>query len=636
MCTRLLFASLFVAAPAWANDGSASYSHLGQAGIDSDGDGIDDDIDIEPCDSAISARMFMPADRTWGMLMYEDNWPAEGDFDFNDAVLAYHHELNYNSSGRLTGMYTRFRVMAVGALNQNGLALRLPGVPTSSVAYIEIKVAGRHHIVEPRPEEPDVVLDLVEDLHTLFGTEVSREFVNTDPALARRPYAEIRVRIQFAPGVPLPASESPFDVFIFDRTRGTEVHLPQYRGTQAMDAGLVGTDADGTSATRAFVNRRGIPFALHLPEVALYPKEYVSIAELYPEIARFGQSAGAEARDFFRHPADPGLSVGIVSPGSFPGEAYVYRGCYTPEPGVCGAAAETGAVATPSAELCAFGTPSGVSTDRNTAFHWWVCQGNYTVPAFCDAPIWSCEPATTEGCTIPNGAGVRTCNGSGTGHGICQPTSCNPGYRSNGTACEPQLCTPATARACAINDGAGLETCNTDGSAFGGCVVERCDTGFVVSGNQCVAAPTEAVVGTNEVIRRGGFGWRCDRWDGRMCVRNFLSIPGSAIVRSPSCGAPETDELRPVWYGDAAVQCQTICWVATGSGSVQASSTSTGERGNYTNWLYHGWSVAPSCDAHGREYNELRSPATGQTEVWSFDRDWLRNGYFSGCDCAGW
>ena len=49
------------------------------------------------------------------MMMFEDLWPSNGDFDFNDTVIAYNYELIYGSLQNLTAIRATFDVVALGA-----------------------------------------------------------------------------------------------------------------------------------------------------------------------------------------------------------------------------------------------------------------------------------------------------------------------------------------------------------------------------------------------------------------------------------------------------------------------------------------------------------------------------------------
>ena len=455
----------------------------GQPGVESDGDGINDDVDAEPCNVRVSAKSYEPGDRSWGMLLFEDRWPDKGDFDFNDLVLAYNEILDYDSANVLTGLRVDLRVVAVGARYTNGLALRIPGAPKSSVTFMKLDIGGVAQNVAMRAAETDVVIDLTQDLHALFGA-TSDEWINTDPSTPAKPYVDIVLELRFGPGQGISASQAPFDLFIFNPTRGTEVHRPEYMGTSAIDNALFGTADDGSTATRRFVTTRGIPFALELPEASMYPKEGVAIDQLYPAIVQFGEGIpGSET--FYQNP-QLGHAFGNISLGELTATPVIDVSCFTPNPGVCGAAANLGSVDAPSAGLCAFGTASVVTAQ--SGFHTWSCTGNYSNPTTCDAPDWVCEPGLSSSCSIANGAGTQVCNGSGTGYGACTLSSCNSGFFVDANQCTAQVCTPNATQSCAIPNGTGSQQCNNLGSRWHDCALTACNPGFTPNGGVCQAA----------------------------------------------------------------------------------------------------------------------------------------------------
>ncbi len=477
-CSTLFASTLLTAVLAAPNLGQAQ-----QSNVDSDNDGIVDSMDVEPCNSSVSARVFVPADRVYGMLLFEDQWPNQGDFDFNDAVLAYNQTLRYDSTGQLTGFRMDISVLAVGARFQNGLALRLPGVPASDVAQMSSTVTGGNASVLLDPTKTEATFVFTDDMHSLYGADTTREWINTDPSLPRSSYAQITLDVDLSQGAALAASKAPFDIYIFNNVAGTEVHRPEYTGTANLDSSLFGTADDGSTATRAFVTKAGIPFVLNLPELANYPAEGESIDSIFPEVVPFGASSGTQNTQFYRNLVS-GKEFGLTAPAALVAAAAADQSCFTPNPGICGAASGVGSVATPTNNLCGFGTASAASSSGGL---WrWTCSGDYSAPTNCTAADYVCQPNLSSSCAISGGTGNQTCNGSGTGYGTCTLASCNSGFYASGNACIAQACSPGSSAACGIANGTGTQTCDNIGSAYGACTVASCNSGYHQSGNSCV------------------------------------------------------------------------------------------------------------------------------------------------------
>jgi LruC domain-containing protein len=467
-----------------------------QVAPDSDGDGVVDTVDAVPCDGRVAAQAFVPADRSYGMLLFEDLWPKQGDFDFNDVVLAYHQVLNLDAAGQLTSLRMELDVMAVGARFKNGLALHLP-VPRGAVETVNLTVAGAPQGTLLWGGEAEAVITLADNLHPLFQVP-DGTWVNSDPNAATRPVVHMTLDVRLLSGQAVSAAEAPFDLFIYDPTRGVEVHRPEYRGTASLDPALFGTADDGTSAVRAFVTKGGIPFALNLPELAAYPMEGVSLDQLYPNVVAFGQSGGTQAQDYYRSVVQTQhMFAGQVAPTPLVAAGSPDTSCFSPDPGVCGPAVGTGHVDAPTTGLCARGTASAVSAVA--AQFTWTCTGFYSGPTACSAPDYLCTPNAVEDCSaqISNGTGTRTCSGAGDAYTTCTVTSCNPGFFQSGNACVPQVCAPSSTRSCAVSNGAGAETCNNAGTGYGPCQVTACDAGYSLNGGACV------LIGATDADRDG-------------------------------------------------------------------------------------------------------------------------------------
>ena len=515
------------AGPAWAQ--------LPQPGVDSDGDGVTDDLDVEPCNLAVAGWSYAPADRAYGMLLFEDQWPNRGDFDFNDAVIAYHEVLNFDAAGLLTGLRVDLDVMAVGAKFDNGLAIRLP-VPRALIAEALIAVGPASWPLvasdsgtsasQTWPSEAEAVLTLAPSLHALFGVDAA--WVNTDPAQPVRGHVHITLQVKLSPGHTVSATEAPFDIFLFDQSRGVEIHLPRYAGTSRLDTSLVGTADDGTTPGRAFVTTNGIPFALDIGETVAYPTEGRPIDQLYPDIVVFGQSGGQQAANFYQLTvASQHAFTNQMAPTALPAVGAADVSCFSPDPGVCGAAIGAGHVDAPMANLCAFGAPSAVST-TGAQFEW-TCTGFYSAPTACNAPDLLCTPNAPDDCSaqIANGSGARSCNGSGTGYTTCVRTSCNAGFIASGDTCVPQVCSPSVGtQSCPISNGAGSQTCNTAGTGWGSCLLVGCDSGFYQQGQQCLPVPTNTTItpgNTTSIATFGDYSAQCLMWNGKECIQARLN-----------------------------------------------------------------------------------------------------------------
>ena len=81
-----------------------------------------------------------------GKLAFEDNWPMQGDYDFNDAVVSY--DLTKVTTTKLNGagdnvniirsLSATYEIDAIGAIYRNGFALSLPGISLDNIDTLNL------------------------------------------------------------------------------------------------------------------------------------------------------------------------------------------------------------------------------------------------------------------------------------------------------------------------------------------------------------------------------------------------------------------------------------------------------------------------------------------------------------------
>lgn len=282
-----------------------------QAGFDTDCDRVWDEQDTYPCDPDASATAFAPGQGDHGVILFEDQFPKLGDFDFNDVVVTYNYIYRLNASGDVISMRMTFNTLAVGGDFHNGLAAHLP-VSAGSVETITRTVAGVTTPLTLSAQDSEVTFDVSQDLRELFKNP--NQLINSDPGLPRQVGDVIEVEIAFKWGVPLTADYAPYDIFIFRSDDPThEIHMPEFAGTAKMNVALFNTFSDASNAGRHFVDPRGVPFALRFPTLVQYPLEGVSIDQLYPSIIQFAASGGSQAQNFYVTPIQTQFAYSSVA-----------------------------------------------------------------------------------------------------------------------------------------------------------------------------------------------------------------------------------------------------------------------------------------------------------------------------------
>ena len=268
------------------------------------------------CDPS-AGTIYAPGQAASGLVLFEDLWNRNGDLDFNDQTIAYNYEFLLDSSGNVVTMKATINVLAVGAGLHNGAYLHLPLLRASTPVTV---VDQGGNSIAPIATETDLVIPLVDDTRSLFATQYP--FINTDPSLPVESATPLAFTIAFTNGAPLDTSASPFDLFIARNNDFTyQIHLPQYAGTDAMNTSLFGQGDDrsnqdlsahgGVDNTgRWFVNENGLPIALALPQVILWPQERVAIESDYADLTGFASSGGTQ--DLGWYTDAPNVNTGLA------------------------------------------------------------------------------------------------------------------------------------------------------------------------------------------------------------------------------------------------------------------------------------------------------------------------------------
>jgi LruC domain-containing protein len=271
---------------------------LPAAAQDSDADGTRDALDGFPCEAGAVGEAFAPARGVHGLLLFEDQWPEVGDEDFNDVAVTYNAMLKVDAQGRAVALRLTLNVVGLGGVYDNGLGLHLPVLASEVASAARTVGAGAPAALVPSAADAELDLVVSTDLRELFGGAPDQ--INSLPTAPAQVAPAVVVDVTFAHPVALTAGSAPYDLYIFrSADRGHQIHRPEFPGTALMNAGLFGTADDGSTASRRFVDTRGLPFALVLPEDAAYPAEAQPLSSLYPDVLTFAASGGALAKDFY-------------------------------------------------------------------------------------------------------------------------------------------------------------------------------------------------------------------------------------------------------------------------------------------------------------------------------------------------
>ncbi len=275
--------------------------------VDTDNDGVADELDAYPNDPAKAGDSYYPAENQYGTLAYEDLWPAYGDYDFNDLVVDYRYHQVLNATNDVVTFNMNVVTRAIGGGAKNGFALELDLAPAnvasvSGTRYFENIISNAANGTESGQAKTNIII--YDNASELFENTTGFAFVNTVSSEAKLDYDTALISINFSqPQDPSNLGTAPYNPYIFvDQTRGREVHLPGQAPSSLANANLFGSGDDNTNpadANSTYKSNTNLPWALHLVNGFDYPEEETDISEAYNYFSVWAQSGGASYETWY-------------------------------------------------------------------------------------------------------------------------------------------------------------------------------------------------------------------------------------------------------------------------------------------------------------------------------------------------
>lgn len=275
---------------------------------DADSDGIPDALDEYPNDPNRAFNQFYPCATTCSNFAFEDLWPTQGDFDFNDHVVAYNLQKVFSPNYDIVDFKVKVKPRAIGAGFDNGFAFTLDYVDPDDVGFVAGSIltrgiintnangteAGQTHAVIVVYDSPEPLLH--RGGGSMFNTIQGNPRGNSDTA-----YISLTFFSHVSDSI-IPFKE--FNPFIFtNRRREYEIHLPNRKPTDLANTSLFGTSADASEPSSGvyYKNAQGLPWAIEIPENFRYPKEKISVLNTYNFFDDWALSGGVQYPNWFRN-----------------------------------------------------------------------------------------------------------------------------------------------------------------------------------------------------------------------------------------------------------------------------------------------------------------------------------------------
>lgn len=273
---------------------------------DSDQDGIIDELDDYPNDPDAAFDSYTPSALGMGTLAFEDLWPLQGDYDFNDLVIGYRFINVMNSSNKSVRLKMELELRAIGASAHSGFGIELPFNKTD-IAYVSgYSINGSLISLDGNGLESNqskAVIIVFNDAFDHMTSNSEDGFINTKDSESVVETVNFNITVEFVQ--PIDASgmnNAPFNPFIFSSyERGKEVHLSGKEPTDLIDSSYFGTGNDDTtpSFNKYYQNSNNMPWAINVIHSFRYPIEKSRIDRAYNKFTDWGKSNGVNYRDWY-------------------------------------------------------------------------------------------------------------------------------------------------------------------------------------------------------------------------------------------------------------------------------------------------------------------------------------------------
>lgn len=225
---------------------------------------------------------FFPYETGYGTLMFEDNWPEQGDYDFNDLVFNYHlsysskmMQVKVNNILRSRTIYDKFTydyyLSAAGAAYHSGFAIKLPASLRSKIVSATVMrndVLPAETLTIDKSSSAPIVIPVFNDQRDYVAAMWNTAENTTEPPV------HFSVELTFRD---LP--EQSYDYYV-NSTYKPEPYILRKKDNVISEIHLPGKvfDQDGTDL---YTTSNTEPWALDVSFGIRYPYEYINIKNAF-------------------------------------------------------------------------------------------------------------------------------------------------------------------------------------------------------------------------------------------------------------------------------------------------------------------------------------------------------------------
>lgn len=272
---------------------------------DTDNDGVRDLLDRYPTEAAVSGMISYPSHNTYATLAFEDLWPEKGDYDFNDLVLRYRHNLAMNADNKVTRVETEIFITAVGSGFNKGFGFQFNLAP-GDIASVSGQRLNKNllSIAANGTEngQSKAVIMAFDHVFDLIRNRPAGPFINTEKGVPPAQSDTVRLVIELAsPKTLSDLGTAPFNPFIYiSDDRGKELHLIDQPPTDLVNNAYLGSLADRSDAAagKYYVTENNQPWVLNVMGDFAHPLEKTDILDGYLFFDIWAQTGGNSNKDW--------------------------------------------------------------------------------------------------------------------------------------------------------------------------------------------------------------------------------------------------------------------------------------------------------------------------------------------------
>lgn len=254
----------------------------------------------------------------WGTIMFEDQFPILGDYDFNDFVVNYKVEFEVNKSKsqdhdfESKSIKIDMRLKAVGGIFPYTPFLRLKEIKNKKVESIVMRNTKTDEPINfarinPEKKEGELIINcrpLIENLNKRESQYYNTE-KNALVTTAELPEITIFIKLNDSEEVDDILEDDEFDLYLTHDNNGTEIHMngiePVSYKYPFNDANLLPVyESDGDEEDdNYYFSKEKLIWGLRVPDNIAHAIERANFLEAYKNFAKWATSGGKNNQNWY-------------------------------------------------------------------------------------------------------------------------------------------------------------------------------------------------------------------------------------------------------------------------------------------------------------------------------------------------